>query len=374
MANVSLTNISKIYPAQNGQDLPTLHPFNLEIQDREVVALTGPRKCWISTIVRLIAGLETVSQGDISIGARKVNDVPPKDRDVAVVFNNHESYPNMSVNENLVFTLKRRRFSSTEITKRVQAAIDVVGLKEFATSKPASLSLEQRQRLALARVAALQPKVILFDEPLLNLEADTRNQLRKEIRQLHQRLQTTMIYATHDPGEAMAIGDRVVVLMDGVIQQDASALKVYDEPESVRVAQFVGNPPMNLIKGTLKQDGEWLLFSEMDQGTIQIRLRASSFPSLQLSTGKTYLLGVRAEEIAIAESEGQKYSGIFPAIIDYAETRGIETDFYLQTGTHKLICRTTRRPSDVEAGHRGQFEVNPSKARLFDLESGRRYA
>jgi multiple sugar transport system ATP-binding protein len=315
----------------------------------------------------MIAGLEDVSEGDIFIGDRRANDLPPKDRDVALVPQNYTPYPRMSVHDNLAFGLKLRRFPSAEIKKRVVAAAEILGLQELLERKPESLSGEQLQRVAIARAIALQPKALLFDEPLASLEAKIRGQVRSEIAKLHQRLQATMIYATHDPVEALAIGGRVVVMNEGAIQQDGTATALYDDPVNVFVAGFVGDPPMNLVGGALKQDREWLLFTEANDGTIEVRLPVSEFPAGQEFVGKPVLLGFRPEEITIGKSSNtEKYSGSFPAIIDSVETVGAETNLYLQTGAHTVICRTPRGGDQWEVGHRGRFQLNLSKLCLFD--------
>jgi multiple sugar transport system ATP-binding protein len=367
MASVSLKKVNKIYPGKNGRDITTVNDLDLEIQDREFVVLVGPRNCGASSVVRMIAGLDDISKGDIFIGDRRVNDMPPKDRDIAMVPQDYEPYPRMSVYDNLAFGSKLRRFPNAEIRKRVLAAARILGLQELLERKPESLSSEQRQRVAIARAVALQPKVFLFDEPVTNLEAKARGQMRNEITKLHQRLQATMIYATHDPVEAMAMGGRIVVMNDGAIQQDGTVLTLYDGPENVFVAGFVGSPPMNFIRGALKQDRDWLLFSEVENGTIEVRLPISEFPVGRTFVGKPVLLGIRPEEIRIAQfSKAEKSSGSFPAIIDLVEAMGAEANLYLQTGAHTLVCRTQRHVDHREAGHRLQFELNIEKVCLFD--------
>jgi multiple sugar transport system ATP-binding protein len=275
--------------------------LNLEIQDHEFVVLTGPAHCGISSIVRMIAGLDPVSKGDVFIGDRRANDLPPKDRDVAMVSHDYAPYPRMSVYENISFGLKRRKFPSAEIKKRVQAAAEIVGLEEVLESKPQSLSSAQRQYVALARAVALQPKVFLFDEPLANLEAKTHGEMRNQIAKLHQRLPATMIYATHDPIEAMALGGRMVVVNQGAIQQDGTPLSLYDEPDNTFVAEFL-SPSFNLVQGTLKQDRDSLVFSERDDGTIELRWPSSEFSETRDLVGKPVLLGIRPEAIKVAQS------------------------------------------------------------------------
>jgi multiple sugar transport system ATP-binding protein len=372
MANVSLRNLTRTYPGKDGRDRTAVNNLNLEIQAREFVVLTGPAHCGISSIVRMIAGLDNVSEGDIFIGDRRANDLLPKDRDVAMVSHDYAPYPRMSVYENISFGLKRRKFPSAEIKKRVQAAAEIVGLQEVLESKPQSLSSAQRQCVALARAVALQPKVFLFDEPLANLEAKTHTEMRNQIAKLHQRLPATMIYATHDPIEAMALGGRIVVMNEGAIQQDGPALSLYDEPANSFVAEFLG-PSFNLVQGTLKQDRDSLVFSERDDGTIEVRWPISEFPEARDLVGKPVLLGIRPEDITAAQSsKAEGSSGSFPAIVDLVEVTGADVTIYIQTGVHTLVCRTARNVGQPEAGHRLQFELNVQKVCLFDPISRRR--
>jgi len=366
MANVSLRNISKVSPRGNGSVVDGL---NLEVQDREFLVLLGPSDSGPSTVVRIVAGLEGISQGEIFVGDRRVNDLAPKDREVALVPNNHVPYPRMSVHDNIAFGLKRRKFSSAEIEKRVRDAAQVLGLTELLKQKPESLSGEQRQRLAIARAAALQPKVLLFDQPLAGVDPTVRPQLRKEIVQLHQRLQRTMIYATHDSIEAMAIGSRVAVMNNGIVQQIGTARELYSDPDNAFVAEFLG-APMNLIHGNLKQDRDWLLFSEVDEGTIELRLPLAEFPAAQAFAGKPVRLGVRPEQIAVSKSKAERYSGAFPAIIEFAEPISGGTNLTVQTGAHRVTCQVTQQLDPGEAGHRLQLQIVPGKVCLFDPISG----
>jgi len=367
MARVSLNKVAKICPGRNGRDATAVHDLDLEVQDREFVVLVGPPGCGISSVVRMISGLDEVSRGDISIDDRRVNDLPPKDRDVALVSKDHTLYPRMSVFDNLAFGLKMRKFPTVETKKRVLGAADVLGVQELLEHKPASPSREQRQRVAIARAVALQPKVFLFDEPLANVEAKARGPMRNEIVKLHQRLDATMIYATHDPVEAMALGGRIVVMSGGALQQEGTARALYDEPANVFVAGFVGAPPMNLIRGSLKRERDWIHFSEAEDGTIEVRLPTARFPASEEFAGKSVLLGIRPEEIRIAESTAaEKYVGNFPGLIDIVEVIGAETNLHLQTGAHTLVCRIPTGVTAPEAGHRGRFMLNLNKLCLFD--------
>jgi multiple sugar transport system ATP-binding protein len=372
MANVSLRNLTRVHSSEDGSDRTAVSNVSLEIQDHEFVVLAGSSPFGISSIVRMIAGLDPVSEGDIFIADRRVNDLPPKDRDIALVSQDYAPYPRMSVYENLAFGLKRRKFPNAETKKRVLAAAEIVGLEELLENQPQSLSSAQRQFVALARAIALQPKVFLFDEPLVNLEPKARDQMRNAIAKLHQRLEATMIYATHDPIEAMALGGRIVVVNDGAIQQDGTAPSLYDEPANSFVAEFL-SPPMNLVQGTLRQDRDSLVFTEQDDGTIEVRWPISEFPAARELVGKPVLLGVRPEEIEVAQSSSaERSSGSFRAIVDLVEVIGAEANIYLQTGAHTLVCRTGRRIEQKEAGHRLQFELNASKVRLFDPITRRR--
>jgi multiple sugar transport system ATP-binding protein len=373
MAKVTVQNVYKIYPGEKGRDVSAVTDVSLEIQDREFVVLVGPSGCGKSTTLRMIAGLEEISKGDIYIGDRRVNDVPPKDRDIAMVFQNYALYPHMSVYDNLAFGLKLRRYPKAEIKKRVLDAAGILGIEELLERKPKALSGGQRQRVAVGRAIVRQPKVFLFDEPLSNLDAKMRVQMRTEITKLHQRLQATMIYVTHDQIEAMTMGDRIVVMNNGVVQQTDTPLRLYNEPVNLFVAGFLGSPPMNFINGILKQERDFFLFSEIQGGTVQMRLPAKEWAVAQKFVGQPMLLGIRPEDIELAQFAGNDVStGSFPAIVDIVEPMGAETNLYLQTGAHTVVCRSQRALDHREAGRRQQFEVNLKKAHLFDPTSGGR--
>ena len=370
MAKVTVTNVYKIYPGEKGRDVTAVNDVSLDIADREFVVLVGPSGCGKSTTLRMIAGLEEISRGEIYIGDRLVNDVPPKDRDIAMVFQNYALYPHMSVYDNMAFGLKLRKFPKAEIKKRVQDAASILGIEELLERKPKALSGGQRQRVAVGRAIVRQPKVFLFDEPLSNLDAKMRVQMRTEITKLHQRLQATMIYVTHDQIEAMTMGDRIVVMDKGVVQQSDTPLKLYNEPVNLFVAGFLGSPPMNIIHGTLKQDRDALVFSEMDGGTIEVRFPPTDRPQAREYAGKSMLLGIRPEDIEVAQfTKAPETAMAFPAVVDIVEPMGAETNLYLQTGVHTVICRSQRAFDHREAGHRMQFELNPKKAHLFDPQT-----
>ncbi len=376
MAKVSVQHVFKIYPGDKGKDVTAVEDINLEIADREFVVLVGPSGCGKSTTLRMIAGLEEISKGDVFIGDKRVNDVAPKDRDIAMVFQNYALYPHMSVFDNLAFALKLRKFPKAEIKKRVTDAASILGIESLLERKPKALSGGQRQRVAVGRAIVRQPKVFLFDEPLSNLDAKMRVQMRTEITKLHQRLQATMIYVTHDQIEAMTMGDRIVVMSDGIVQQNDAPLKLYNEPANLFVAGFLGSPPMNFVTGTFKADGDKLRFCEIEGGTIDVAFRAVDRPAARDFVGKQVILGIRPEDLEVAKFDRrdgrEKGENSFPAIVDIVEPMGAETNLYLQTGAHTLVCRSQNSLDHREAGHRFQFEMNLEKAHLFDPISTRR--
>src|SRR5690625_4178687 len=250
MAEVRLENIRKVY----GKDVLAVDDFNLHIKDKEFLVLVGPSGCGKSTTLRMIAGLEEITEGDLYIGDKRVNDVAPKDRDIAMVFQNYALYPHMDVFNNMAFGLKLRKFKKDDIKERVNNAAKILGLEELLDRKPKALSGGQRQRVALGRAIVRNPKVFLMDEPLSNLDAKLRVQMRAEIQKLHNQLQTTTIYVTHDQTEAMTMATRLVVMKDGIIQQVGTPKEIYDNPENVFVGGFIGSPAMNFLVGEVKDD------------------------------------------------------------------------------------------------------------------------
>jgi multiple sugar transport system ATP-binding protein len=369
MAKVSVKNVFKVSPGENGGEVTAVKDVSFEIADREFVVLVGPSGCGKSTTLRMIAGLEEISQGDIYIGDKRVNGVAPKDRDIAMIFQNYALYPHMSVYDNLAFGLKLRKFPKPEIKKRVVDAARILGIESLLDRKPKALSGGQRQRVAVGRAIVRQPKVFLFDEPLSNLDAGMRVQMRTEITGLHQRLQATMIYVTHDQIEAMAMGDRIVVMNDGVVQQNDAPLVLYNEPVNLFVAGFLGRPTMNFIAGTLKEDGDKIRFREVEGGTIEVAFTAADRPAAREFIGQNIILGIRPENLEVAafsRREGKAAGTGFPAIVDIVEPMGAETNLYLQTGAHTLLCRSQGAFGHRDAGRRLQFEMNLAKAHFFD--------
>ncbi len=255
MVRVVIENLSKIFKGAKGEEILVVNNANLTVEDKEFLVLVGPSGAGKSTTLRMIAGLEEISEGTVTIDGKVVNTVPPQDRDLAMVFQNYALYPHMTVFENLAFGLKLRKIPKTEINHRVQETAHMLGLASLLDRKPSALSGGERQRVALGRAIARQPKVFLFDEPLSNLDAPLRAQLRTEISKLHRRLEATMIYVTHDQAEAMMLGDRIAVMNEGVIQQVAAPMALYNSPANVFVAGFIGAPPMNLFHGIILQKG-----------------------------------------------------------------------------------------------------------------------
>jgi multiple sugar transport system ATP-binding protein len=364
MAKVTLNHVFKIYKGDKGKDVVAVDDFNLEVEDREFIVFVGPSGCGKSTT--LIAGLEEISKGDVVIGDRRVNDIPPKDRDIAMVFQNYALYPHMSVRENLAFGLKLRKYPTAEIKKRVDDAAAILGLEPYLDRKPKALSGGQRQRVAVGRAIVRQPKVFLFDEPLSNLDAKMRVQMRTEITKLHQRLQATMIYVTHDQVEAMTMGDRIVVMKDGLVQQTAAPMEIYSRPANIFVATFVGSPQMNLLKGTLEDAPGGPIFRETG-GTISCKL--PQYAGVRPS-GSEVVLGIRAENIALVKNPEAPAECRFQGVVDVVEPMGAETHIYVKTGeAHTIVCRSEAQIDHSIQGNCLDFQINTSKVHLFDPET-----
>ena len=370
MSQVSLRNVWKKYPGEKGADVTAVRDFNLEIKDREFVVFVGPSGCGKSTTLRMIAGLEDISEGDIHIGDRRINDIPPKDRDIAMVFQNYALYPHMSVYDNMAFGLKLRRLPKKEIRDRVNDAATILGIEPYLKRKPKALSGGQRQRVAVGRAIVRQPQVFLFDEPLSNLDAKMRVQMRTEITKLHQKLQATMIYVTHDQVEAMTMGTRIVVMKDGVIQQADAPLQLYRNPVNLFVAGFLGSPPMNFLQGVLRSSEGRVMFHERTGGTVVIDL--GNRGGLQDFIGREVTLGIRPEHCDVILHNASVPAASFEAMVDLVEPMGAETYFYLNTGAHTLICRTQSEVDHRESGQRIRFQIDATRAHLFDPTDGKR--
>ena len=364
MARIVLDNLSRIFKGPAGEAVRAVHNLSVTIEDGEFLVLVGPSGCGKSTTLRMIAGLEEVSQGTISIDGKIVNGVEPKDRDVAMVFQNYALYPHMTVYENMAFGLKLRKYPKAEIERRVRDAAEILDLMPLLERLPKALSGGQRQRVAVGRAIVRQPKAFLFDEPLSNLDARLRVQMRMEIARLHQRLGATMIYVTHDQVEAMTLGDRIAVMREGVIQQVADPIQTYHHPANLFVAGFIGTPPMNFFRGTLTSDQEGALFSIEDQKNSGFTLRIPPEPAARLSAylGKTAILGLRPEDLA----RGSDADGaVFEAQVELVEPLGSETLFHLRASGRSFTARwgTSER---IPVGEYLRVLFDWSKARWFD--------
>jgi len=357
VARVELQKVVKRYP---GNDHDTVKAADLVIQDQEFLILVGPSGCGKSTTMRMIAGLEEVTSGEITIGERVVNDVPPKDRDIAMVFQNYALYPHMNVFENMAFGLRLRRLPGSEITERVQGAAETLGLTELLERKPKALSGGQRQRVALGRAIVREPAVFLMDEPLSNLDAKLRVQMRAEIGALHKRLAATVVYVTHDQTEAMTMGDRIAVFHEGVIQQCDTPQNVYDKPNNLFVAGFIGSPHMNFFQGTLKagnivQDGASL----PTPGRLKKKLASLD--------GREITFGIRPEDVHVKGSPGfaPTDENSIDAELVLLEPMGAENYLYLRYGASRFVCRV---PAKVrpELGETLQVAFNLARAHIFD--------
>jgi multiple sugar transport system ATP-binding protein len=368
MAKVVIDRLVKVYPEKSGPGVRAVNEISLTVEDREFMVLVGPSGCGKSTTLRMIAGLEEISGGTISIDGKVVNQVLPKDRDIAMVFQNYALYPHMSVYENLAFGLKLRKFPKAEIDARVREAAGMLGLENLLDRRPKALSGGQRQRVAVGRAIVRKPKVFLFDEPLSNLDAKMRVSTRTEISKLHARLGATMIYVTHDQVEAMTMGDRICVMKDGNIMQVAAPLELYNHPANLFVAGFIGSPPMNLFKGTIKRAGSHLAFVETNAKapplTLTLDDRLSSLASPHVD--KPIVFGVRPEDVLDALTVTQPNPARTAEVtVEVSEPMGAETYLYLDTGATSFIARV--RPTDrFEANQKVKVTFSLENAHLFD--------
>ncbi|MET1177462.1 MULTISPECIES: ABC transporter ATP-binding protein [Bacillales] len=357
MAELVLDHIFKIYDKK----VTAVKDFNLRVADKEFIVFVGPSGCGKSTTLRMIAGLEDISQGDLYIDGKRVNDVPPKDRDIAMVFQNYALYPHMSVYDNMAFGLKLRKTPKAEIKQRVNEAARILGLEELLNRKPKALSGGQRQRVALGRAIVRDAKVFLMDEPLSNLDAKLRVQMRAEIAKLHKRLDTTTIYVTHDQTEAMTMATRLVVMKDGIIQQVGAPKDVYEKPINVFVGGFIGSPAMNFFTGTLKE------------GTIKIGEQTLEIPELKMKmlrdqgyVGKDIILGIRPEDF---HNEGAYFTKspntAFTTQIDVAELMGAEIMLYSTLEGQDFVARVDAK-NIIQAGENIELALDMNKAHFFD--------
>ena len=336
MAEVILEKVTKVYPG----GVKAVSEADLKIGDGEFVVLVGPSGCGKTTTLRMIAGLEEITEGQISIASRVVNDIPPKNRDIAMVFQNYALYPHMTVYKNMSFALKMRKVKKKLIDEQVKQAANLLGITELLDRKPKALSGGQRQRVAVGRAIVRNPKAFLFDEPLSNLDAKLRGTMRAELKELHRRLATTTVYVTHDQEEAMSLGDRIVVMHQGLIRQKGDPLSVYDHPADRFVAGFVGTPPMNFFEGTLKSADGRIIF---DLGKRQIELSEKMNSKLQQYVGKTMVLGARPEHLTPEPADRGASDGktSLPMSVTVVEQLGGWQDVYMVMGDEdqRVIAR-----------------------------------
>ncbi len=360
MANLELSKLTKVYDG----DVTAVDAIDVSISDREFVVLVGPSGCGKTTCLRMIAGLEDITSGELTIDGKVVNDIPPKDRDIAMVFQNYALYPHMSVYDNMAFGLKIRKFKKEEIESRVQEAAKILELGNLLHRKPKQLSGGQRQRVAVGRAIVRKPKVFLFDEPLSNLDAKLRVQMRTEISSLHNRLQATMIYVTHDQVEAMTMGDKIVVMRDGKVQQIGSPLDLYANPNNRFVAGFIGSPPMNFLNLDVTVSGSSVSLS--GDGGFQLKLDGDLAKKAKGYGGKKLIFGVRPENIL--DVTQSKQGSTFEAVIDIVEPLGAETHLYVLVNKQQMIARVEPR-SAHKPGQKVKLAVESEHITLFDPQS-----
>jgi len=359
MAEVILKGISKLY----NNKIPAVTDINLEVKDKEFVVLVGPSGCGKSTTLRMVAGLEDPSTGKIYVGKQLVNNVPPKDRNIAMVFQNYALYPHMNVYHNMAFALKLRNYSKSDIDKRVKEAAEILGISELINRRPREISGGERQRVALGRAIVRKPYVFLFDEPLSNLDAKRRVQMRTEIHKLHLKIQTTMLYVTHDQTEAMTLGDRIAVMKGGQILQFDTPLSIYDNPVNKFVASFIGSPPMNVLNGRIIKKDEGLYF---DEGNFKVKILDHMYPKLDSYIDKEIIFGVRPENIY--DKLFASYATVdntVAVLCDVLETMGSKNHLYLSTGKHTMIAvvEASNKPS---IGSMVEVVFDMKKVHFFD--------
>ena len=359
MAKVEFRDVDKIYPG----DVKAASDINLIVEDKELLVLVGPSGCGKSTVLRMVAGLEEATNGHIYFDGSDVTDLPPKDRDIAMVFQNYALYPHMNVYDNMAFGLKLRKHPKEDIGGRVREAAEILGIDNLLERKPKALSGGQRQRVALGRAIVRKPSVFLFDEPLSNLDAKMRVQMRTEIRKLNLDIQTTMIYVTHDQVEAMTLGDRLAVMDEGTIQQVGTPIDLYNSPVNRFVGSFIGSPAMNFIEGELSGGDTPVFETSFTSLPVPERFRSA------LSSGKL-ALGIRPEDLYVSMSD--ENDGNFhhiDAVIDVSETLGNEMIFHIDAGGHRLVVR---EDPDVRGSHseKIRLSIDLDNIHFFDGESG----
>ena len=366
MASVSLRHIYKKYPG----GVTAVSDFNLEIKDKEFLVLVGPSGCGKTTTLRMVAGLEEISEGELFIGDQLVNDVAPKDRKIAMVFQNYALYPHMTVFENMAFGLKLNKTPKEEIKRRVEEAARILDITHLLDRKPKALSGGQKQRVALGRAIVRNPKVFLLDEPLSNLDAKLRASMRTELTKLHNRVGTTFVYVTHDQVEAMTMATRIVVMKDGLIQQVDTPQNLYDSPCNIFVAGFIGTPQMNFLNGTLVKKGEDVYF-DFENVSLKLPADKANAPELAEYIGKEVVVGLRpecisdSEEVVTANEESS-----FDVSVEVTELMGAEIYLYLNVGETNLIARVSSR-SKTRAGDKIRVAFDMTRLHIFDKDTER---
>jgi len=364
MAEVVLEKVTKEYPG----GIQAVKQMDLHIADQEFIVLVGPSGCGKTTTLRMVAGLEEITDGTIRIGDKVVNNVPPKDRDIAMVFQNYALYPHMTVYKNMAFALKLRHVPKKEIDARVLEAATMLGIEKLLDRKPKALSGGQRQRVAVGRAIVRKPQAFLFDEPLSNLDAKLRVETRAELKRLHHRLRTTTIYVTHDQEEAMTLGDRIVVMKDGLVQQCGSPLEVYDTPGNQFVAEFVGTPPMNFVTGKLVARDGGIYF---DEGSASLRMTPDKAACLSAWVGKEVWLGLRPEAMALHDLG--RFGGkdnVLPVQVQVVEPLGEKMDLFTATPTHPHIVARVDSQRDLAMGQGVTLHLDMKKVHVFEPAKG----
>jgi multiple sugar transport system ATP-binding protein len=360
MAQVILERVVKKFGK-----VEVVHGVNLEIADQEFIVLVGPSGCGKSTILRMIAGLEAITEGEISIGDRVVNQLAPKDRNIAMVFQNYALYPHMNVFENMSFGLRLKKTPKSEIQMRVQEAAEILGLQDLLHRKPFELSGGQRQRVAMGRAIVRKPAVFLFDEPLSNLDAKLRTQMRAEIKRLHHKVNATIIYVTHDQVEAMTLADRIVVLKDGRVEQVGNPIELFQHPVNTFVAGFIGSPPMNLVSATIHRNRDGLALVLSDGLSIPIPDKPDRTDSV-LSENMKVIMGLRTEDIGIAdETLSYPEAWVVEGTVDVVEPLGNETHFHVNLNGESFIARCEGR-NPIKTGDRVNLSLNLNHLHVFD--------
>ncbi|MEL7105084.1 MAG: sn-glycerol-3-phosphate ABC transporter ATP-binding protein UgpC [Pseudomonadota bacterium] len=352
MAGVNLSGIVKAYGA-----LQVVHGIDLNVAEKEFVVLVGPSGCGKSTTLRMIAGLEEITAGDLMIDGRRMNRIAPKDRDVAMVFQNYALYPHLNVADNMAFGLRIRKMPKAEIKKTIDDVAEILGLTPYLDRRPADLSGGQRQRVAMGRAIVRHPKVFLFDEPLSNLDAKLRTQMRAEIKRLHNRLGVTSVYVTHDQVEAMTLADRIVVMNDGSIEQVGTPMELFNHPANTFVAGFLGSPPMNQMKGTLTGTGAKI-------GDAEIKIDGSTAGN----AGRDVIVGIRPEHVMLGEGQG---TSALPINLDLVEPLGSEALLHARHGDDNLVFKAETNGDIGHLSGVGAVHVPASLVKLFDAETGR---